>query len=587
MSSDSNTVGFWVKNKKAVVASVATVSAVVAAYFYYKQVQELKKSLDDGNDVGTASSKVEYKYLMINDEPDIELMKLAETAEKNEYASELKKRGNAYFKVKDYENAINYYKFALQLKNDPVFYSNMAACYISLEHNKEAIEACSKALELNPDYSKVLLKRAAVYENIGKFADALLDLTAVSLNGDYNDATIQPIVERVLNKQAMMALKDHLEASEKNKVLPSYTSMAAFFGVFDAETDIPGHDATEESDKILSDALTHLYSQTKEGYDRCDSEFTKATELYKAKLENDRTNSVTNEKAAIAFEHTAILSFLKNDPLTARELVDEAIKLHPRPKSYIYLGLLMADKGLDEEYYSNFQKAIDLDPNMAAIYYHRGQMNFIIQKYEKAGEDFDKAKECDPTNIFPYIQLACMSYREGHFDDCETLFSEARRKFPDAPEVPNFFAEILSDKGEIEKAAAEYDKAIELESKSENIHVGIAPLVGKATTLLKYPTVENFIEADDLFEQANNEDPRSEKAKMGLAQCKLQQEDLDDAIRLFEEAAILCRTLDEKLQATTFAEATKVQMRVRADERLQAKTMKALDEIRRNGGQGF
>lgn len=36
-------------------------------------------------------------------------------------------------------------------------------------------------------------------------------------------------------------------------------------------------------------------------------------------------------------------------------------------------------------------------------------------------------------------------------------------------------------------------------------------------------------------------------------------EKIDEAIELFEDSAILARTMDEKLQATTFAEAAKIQ----------------------------
>ncbi|KAL3232474.1 Mitochondrial import receptor subunit TOM70 [Nakaseomyces bracarensis] len=585
MSSNSDSLGgFLVRNKRAVIASVATVSAVAGAYIYYRQLQSLK---DDKDETNKKKKEERFDFLVLadGDEPDIEAMKkIEDQILRAKYSTELKNKGNSFFKSKDYANAIKYYEYALQLKEDAIFYSNLATCYMSLNDTDNAMKFCNKALELNPDYSKVLLKRASLNEGTGNFQDALFDLTALSLTGDFNDATIQPIVERVLNKQAMVALKDILERCEKEKVLPSATSMAAFFGVFKPETSIRNYIENDESDKLLVDALNALYGHTREGYNTADELFRKALVGYKLKLEEDKENENLKEKAAIAYEHVGILDFLKNDAISARENVGKALALFPRAKSYVYLGLLVADKGLDEEYYKNFENALALNQDNAAVYYHRGQMGFILQQYEKAGADFDKAKEEDPENIFPYIQLACMAYREGNFADCETLFSEARRKFPDAPEVPNFFAEILSDKGDIEKALLEYDRAIELEGKTDNIRVGIAPLVGKATTLLKNPTVENFIEADELFETAASEDPNADKAKMGLAQCKLQQEDLEEAISLFEETAFLSRTIDEKLQAVTFAEATKVQQNIKADPRLQTKIMKAVDDLRRNGG---
>lgn len=89
--------------------------------------------------------------------------------------------------------------------------------------------------------------------------------------------------------------------------------------------------------------------------------------------------------------------------------------------------------------------------------------------------------------------------------------------------------------------------------------------------------------ASELFEEACKIDPRSEQAKIGLAQLKLQQEEIDDAIQLFEDAADLSRSFDEKLQATTFAEATKVQKKIRADPFIKGKIDEAIAAYRAQG----
>ena len=98
------------------------------------------------------------------------------------------------------------------------------------------------------------------------------------------------------------------------------------------------------------------------------------------------------------------------------------------------------------DYFEYFKKALDLDPNCSATY-HRGQLYFITQDYTNARKDFIKAKELDESNIFPYIQLACLDYRAGSFQECEKQFDIAKKRFPVAPEVPTFYAEI-SDKGD-------------------------------------------------------------------------------------------------------------------------------------------
>ncbi|QLG70327.1 hypothetical protein HG535_0A02650 [Zygotorulaspora mrakii] len=595
MSSESSLGSFVSRNKTAIIATVAAGTAAVGAFYYYRQLQETSGEGEEADNKSVSKKKKNKKKkngsaskpkypVKENGEPDLDHIEEATDNEKESYAVALKDKGNEYFKTKDFGNALKYYNHALAFKKDPVFYSNISACYVSLGQLDKVVENSTKALELKPDYGKALLRRASANESLENYADAMFDLSVLSLNGDFNGASIEPMLERNLNKQAMVVLKEKLGKNEVQQ-LPSDTSLASFFSIFPSETSLENFDENSEADKLLLNGLENIYRRSSEGYKVADESFEKAASLYKAKL-NDSSKSADEalkQNAATAFEYNGIFKFLKNDPLGAHAEIEKAIELHPRVNSYIYMALIMADKGQADEYYQFFDKAIELDPKYAPIYYHKGQLYFITAQYEKSGKDFDKAKECDENNIFPYIQLACLAYRENKFEDCETLFSEARRKFPTAPEVPNFYAEILSDKGDLEAATKQFEIAKRLEEALEGIHVGVSPLVGKATLLARQPTVENFIEATKLLEEACEKDPRSEQAKVGLAQLKLQQEEMDEAIELFEQAAQLARTVDEKLQAITFAEAAKVQKRVRADPVACAKIEETLAAYRAQG----
>lgn len=598
MSSDNSVAGFVSRNKTAIIATAAAGTAALGAFYYYRQLQdavsdeEKKSDSPDASAISKKKKKNKKKKntgtnqpvypVDENGEPKLDNVDELSQEQKEAYATALKDRGNEFFKDKNYDNALKYYNYALIMKKDPVFYSNISACYVSLGQLDKVVENSTKALELKPDYSKALLRRASANESLENYADAMFDLSVLSLNGDFNGASIEPMLERNLNKQAMFVLKDKLGNSTSQQ-LPSDTSLASFFGIFTPETTFASFEASSNADRALLEGLENLYKRSAEGYKTADESFAKAASLFTTRLNASPEEKVLKEKTAIALEHNGIFKFLKNDPLGAHDDIQKALELHPRLNSYIYMALIMADKGQAEEYYQYFDKAIKLDPNYGPVYYHRGQMYFITAQYEKAGKDFDKAKECDENNIFPYIQLACLAYRENKFDDCETLFSEAKRKFPTAPEVPNFYAEILSDKGDLEAALKQYEIAKRLEEALDGIHVGVSPLVGKATLLARQPSVENFREATKLLEEACEKDPRSEQAKVGLAQLKLQQEAIDEAIALFEEAAHLARTVDEKLQATTFAEAAKVQKRIRADPVVSAKIEETLAAYRAQG----
>ncbi|SCU85599.1 LADA_0D08482g1_1 [Lachancea dasiensis] len=601
MSSDSSLGQFVARNKTAIVATVAAGATAVGAYYYYHQLQESKSQTDstgkDAKDTESEakSSKKKKKGkkksqssttpsypVDANGEPDLSNSAEWASEQKDKVAMGLKDKGNEFFKSQKFEEAIKFYTLAIEVKEDPVFYSNRSACYVSLGQQEKVVEDTTAALKLKPDYSKCLLRRASANESLGNFADAMFDLSAVSLYGDFNGASIEPLLERNMNKQSMLVLKEKLEKQQPHK-LPSNTSLASFFGIFQAETSFENYDESSEADQALLEGLTNLYKRTAGGYEKADEDFNKAKEAFQKLLEQSPEDANLKKKAAIALEHVGIFKFLKNDPLSAHEDLKQAVEYFPRANSYIYIALIMADKGQSTEYFDNFEKALQLNPACAAVYYHRGQMYFITQQFDLAGKDFDKAKELNDTNIFPFIQLACLTYREGKIEDSETLFSEARRRFPTAPEVPNFYAETLADKGDLAGARKQYEIAAKLEDALEGIHVGVSPLIGKATLLSREASVENFVEATQLFEKACKMDPRSEQAKIGLAQLKLQQEDIDEAIALFEEAADLARSFDEKLQATTFAEATKIQKKIRADPIVSAKIEETLAAYRAQG----
>ncbi|CCD23468.1 protein channel TOM71 NDAI_0B04340 [Naumovozyma dairenensis CBS 421] len=552
------------------------------------------QSTSSASSSNSASPILKPSYpLDSQNDPDFnEINKLIANNEnlKSKFAKELKNKGNQYFKSKDNENAIKYYEYALRLDQDPVFYSNISACYFAMNQLDKVIESSNKALELKPDYSKALLRRANAYEALGNNKEALYDFSILSLFGEYSGQYLEPLLNRILDKVSTDVLRAKLDNKKTdNFILLSDSALVSFFGIFPPETTITNYNPDDEADKELVQGLEALAKKTSEGFLDADKHFIKANELFMEKLlssEDNDENSGLLEKVAIALEYSGVFKFLKFDLLGSETDLQKAIDLYPRPNSYIYMAMLVADKNNDKndlDYFKYFDKATTLNPNFAPTYYHRGQLLLVNQKFDEAETFFLKAKELDDSNVYPYIQLACVAYYNSTFKKCQELFDEARTKFPTLPEVPTFYAEILADKGELEAAMKQYDIAYRLETAYKYIHVGIAPLIGKAAALARIPTQENFDTMTELLEKACELDPRSEQAKISLAQLKLQTEDIDTAIALFEETADLARTYQDKLQATTFAEAAKIQKRIKENPIYAAKIEETLATYRADG----
>ena len=54
-----------------------------------------------------------------------------------------------------------------------VYYGNRAACKVNLHRWEEALVDCTKAIELNKEYTKVILRRAQVHDELEKEEEAL------------------------------------------------------------------------------------------------------------------------------------------------------------------------------------------------------------------------------------------------------------------------------------------------------------------------------------------------------------------------------------------------------------------------------
>lgn len=612
MSSDN----FFIKNRTAIIVTALTAFSAAGAYYYYTQQQSTggsnsslksnKSSSEEGNtstssssskkkkkskkskgsatpeptnstsssttttttttttsssdSKSTSSKKIKYP---INSEglPELTsdiISKLSET-EKEEWAMQLKEDGNQEFKNKNFKKAIEFYSAALELKQDPIYYSNRSACYAALDDHENVIKDTTEAINLKPDYTKCILRRATSFEVLEKYEDAMFDLTALTIYGGFSNKSIEQVLERVLRKHSIKIV----ELKPKKLILPSAATIGSFFGAFVEETEPEGINESHENEgvKALYTALQKINANTQNGYEEADELISKAVTELESAIE-----SATELKPvlAIALEYLAAFQFLKNDPVSAAESIEKAISLKPRPRAYVFRALINADKSSYEAALKDFKTAEELDDKCPDIFYHLGQLFYLTGDLTNAEINFNKAKELHPDNVYAYIQLACITYKNGQIELANEKFTEAKLKFPTSPEVPNYYGEILADKGDIQGACKQFEIASRLQEKLDRFSVGALPLINEATVISR-ESLEKIGEAEELLTKACALDPKSELARISLAQIKLQKDEVDDAIVLFEESSDLARSIEEKIQATSFAEATKMQKRIKND----------------------
>lgn len=587
---------FFSKNRTALTVAAVAGVASVAAYLVYanqagapplsppddgakkakKKKKKTKLALPEAAPAAASAKKTRAYPTNSQGLPDLsdDVIAGLSADDKEAWALELKEDGNAEFKQKKYDEAIAYYSAALALKQDPIFYLNRLACYAALSDHENVIKDTTEAIKLKPDYTKCVLRRATSYEILERYEDAMFDLTALTIYGGFSNKLIEQVLERVLKKHSIKIV----ELAPKQLQLPLAATIGLFFGAFVEET-LPAGISTDSEGgaKLMAQALDKMNGNTPEGYEEADKLIADAVKAF----EGTKPGDANAAAAAIALEYLAAYKFLKNDLAAAAIDIELAIQLNPRPRAYVFRALINADKLLYKEALDDFKRAEELDPNCLDIFYHLGQLYYLTGDLANAEKQFTKARELNPKNVYAYIQLACITYKNGSIDEANEKFTEAKLKFATLPEVPNYYGEILADRGDIQGACNQFDIAARLQELLPTFSVGALPLINKATCLSR-ENLEKIDEAEELLVRACELDPKLELARISLAQIKLQKDQVDDAITLFEELLRLARSFEEKVQATSFAEATKMQKRIKNDPVL---TKKIAEVMRESGVQ--
>ncbi|KAG6695444.1 hypothetical protein I3842_09G097600 [Carya illinoinensis] len=143
-------------------------------------------------------------------------------------AHELKEEGNNRFQIKDYAGALEQYDNALRLtpKTHPdraVFHSNRAACLMQMKpiDYETVIAECTMALQVQPRFTRAILRRARAFEAIGKYEMAMQDVQ-VLLGADPNHRDALEMARRL-----RVALGPRQEAQQDLQSRPSPAALGA------------------------------------------------------------------------------------------------------------------------------------------------------------------------------------------------------------------------------------------------------------------------------------------------------------------------------------------------------------------------
>ena len=154
--------------------------------------------------------------------------------------------------------------------------------------------------------------------------------------------------------------------------------------------------------------------------------------------------------------------------------------------------------------------------------------------------------------------------------------------FPTSPEIPNYYGEILFDRQDFDGALKQFGISIKLQKAGKGYSIGALPLVNESAIYQRKGETEKSIK---LLKDACELDPKSEVARLSLGQAFLAEQNVDEAIKLFDEACTLARSSEERTQALSLMGAAKMQLKIREDPVLSKKVQEVLSNFPQAAGE--
>ena len=187
------------------------------------------------------------------------------------------------------------------------------------------------------------------------------------------------------------------------------------------------------------------------------------------------------------------LSFYeKKDYESALKIFDKAIELIPNDAGIWYnKGVILNNLNKFEDALKAYEKAIELKPNYAFAWNNKGVTLNELGKYEEAIKALDKAIELDPKNATAWNNKGIPLDNLNKFEDALKAYEKAIELKPNFAFAWNNKGTALDHFGKYEEAIKAYDKAIELDQKYA------AAWINKGESLIKLNKYEEAIKAYD------------------------------------------------------------------------------------------
>ncbi|XP_017490960.1 PREDICTED: mitochondrial import receptor subunit TOM70-like [Rhagoletis zephyria] len=486
----------------AVATPIVVGSAGACLYYYYRNGETSAER-------AAAEKKAAYLKKLANDP-------LAK-------ANDLKNKGNEFFRLNKYEDALRMYNEAIAVlpsertKELATCYQNKAACYEHLKQFDQVIEDCTKAIENDKLYVKAYLRRGKANEVLEKYEDATFDFYVAACSSQFQNSDYISLLYQVLEKFSFAKAND-IVGKRKQFTFQKYLLRHIV-------------------NKFSRDPLKAKFEELKSNYN----------EIVTTLL-NDNSNDESLSVDDLLLKGTIEMYIGKHEAgqRKLRKLIDNAeVEVSYKVNALLKLTEFNFQNNKLEEARRWLTEAENLDSLNPDVHYIRSQLHIINKDYDAAMKDLVSAAELDPKFSCAIGQKLYIEYQQllmindiAKKNAALKEFEMAIEKFPKSNELLLLFFQVLLSNNEMAKAEGLITKALENDPEDPTLYVY------KALVYIETSDLEKTREYLDL---ALKLDPKCSFAYEMLADLCSKLENFKDALS-YLESAINCSTTFEDVK---------------------------------------
>jgi tetratricopeptide (TPR) repeat protein len=140
----------------------------------------------------------------------------------------------------------------------------------------------------------------------------------------------------------------------------------------------------------------------------------------------------------------------------------EAKKIKPQTAIHVFTAMSHGNGSRWQEYLAEINAALEIDPQYALAYNHRGNAYDELGDYDRAIADYGQALKLDPRLAAAYLNRGMAHRKKGNLDRAIADYDRALKLSPGLPQAYYIRGVAYEKKGDLARAIADFDRSVKI-----------------------------------------------------------------------------------------------------------------------------